>query len=112
MKNSFKFLLIAFAAILLFTSCEKDTPGTDVTFEQKVLIINQGNFTEHSASLSLFDEKTMTITNRIYETANSGISIGATIISGTVSPQKEAYLVCNNPDKIDDIIKPIKRYNR
>ena len=101
MKNSFKFLLIAFAAILLFTSCEKDTPGTDVTFEQKVLIINQGNFTEHSASLSLFDEKTMTITNRIYETANSGISIGATIISGTVSPQKEAYLVCNNPDKID-----------
>ena len=100
MKKAFHLFLIAAFAVVFFSSCEKDNPIPEITFDQKVLIINQGNFTEHSASLSLFDEKTMTITNRVYETAN-GISIGATIISVTVSPQKEAYLVCNNPDKID-----------
>ena len=100
MKKLFHLLLIATIAVFSLSSCEKDPQGPDITFDQKVLIINQGNFTEHSASLSLFDENTMTITNRVYETAN-GISIGATIISGTISPQKEAYLVCNNPDKID-----------
>ena len=100
MKKAFHLFLIAAFAVVFFSSCEKDNPIPEITFDQKVLIINQGNFTEHSASLSLFDEKTMTITNRVYETAN-GISIGATIVSGTVSPQKEAYLVCNNPDKID-----------
>ncbi|OJV22751.1 MAG: hypothetical protein BGO30_00035 [Bacteroidetes bacterium 41-46] len=102
MKKGFQlFAALLFSAFIL-ASCEQDNPTPNVSFEQKVLIINQGNFTEHSASLSLFDEKTMSITNRVYETAN-GISIGATIVSGTISPQKEAYLVCNNPDKIDII---------
>lgn len=100
MKKVFHLLLLAIFATLFITSCEKEPSGPEITFDQKVLIINEGNFTEHSASLSLFDEKTMSITNRVYETAN-GISIGASIVSGTISPAKEAYLVCNNPDKID-----------
>ncbi len=96
------FLKLAFAALLLLplTSCSKEDPIPVVTFDKKVLIINQGNFSEQSASISLYDETTMQITNRIYETAN-GISIGATIVSGVVSPDKEAYLVCNSPDKIE-----------
>ena len=95
------FLRLAYAALLLLplASCIKEEPIPQVTFDKKVLIINQGNYSEQSASISLFDENTMQITNRIYETAN-GISIGATIVSGVVSPDKEAYLVCNNPDKI------------
>ncbi|MCE5321287.1 MAG: hypothetical protein LLF93_09350 [Bacteroidales bacterium] len=98
------FLRLAFAALLLLplASCTKEDPIPEVTFDKKVLIINQGNYSEQSASISLFDENTMQITNRIYESAN-GISIGATIVSGVVSPDKEAYLVCNNPDKIEII---------
>lgn len=102
MKKIFKSLLLAALLVISFTSCTKDDPAPVVTFDKKVLIINQGNYSEQSASLSLYDENTMQITNRVYETAN-GISIGATIVSGVISPQKEAYLVCNNPDKIEII---------
>ena len=92
MKKIFKSLLLAALFVLPFASCTKDDPTPVVTFDKKVLIINQGNYSEQSASLSLYDENTMQITNRIYETA-TGVSIGATIVSGVVSPQKEAYLV-------------------
>lgn len=85
-----------------FTSCTKDETPV-LQSENQVIIINQGNFSEQSASLSLYDETTNTITNRVYETANGGISIGATIISGWVNSAKQALLVCNYPDKIEII---------
>ena len=85
-----------------FTSCTKDETPV-IPSENLALVINQGNFTEQSASLSLYDETSNTITNRVFETANGGISIGATIISGWVDDSKKAFLVCNYPDKIEII---------
>lgn len=102
-KSIFKSLLVAIATLSII-SCSKEIPVDIITFDKKVLVLNQGNFTEHSASLSLYDEVTGTMQNRVYETAN-GVSIGATIVSAAISPTKEAYLVCNNPDKIE-IIDP------
>ncbi len=90
-----------FAALMIF-SCTKESKVEIIPMDKKVIVINQGNYTEHSASISLYDEVTGEIQNRVFETAN-GISIGATIISGTVSPDKKAYLICNNPDKIEII---------
>jgi hypothetical protein len=90
---------------LLFTSivaCTKDIDVPEYQFDKKVLVLNQGNFTEHSASISLYDEVTGTIQNRVFESAN-GISIGSTVVSGSVAPGKQAYLVCNYPDKIEII---------
>jgi hypothetical protein len=93
-----KIVFISLFAILLF-SCSKNDPSVIPAGEEKVLVINQGNYTEHSASLSLYDEESQEISNRVYETAN-GVSIGATIISGLITPSGEAALVCNYPDKI------------
>ncbi len=100
-KNLFKSFLVAIAALSII-SCQKTPPIEPFDFEQKVLILNQGNFTEHSASISLYDEVTGEIQNRIYESAN-GVSIGATIVSGSIASMDEVFLVCNNPDKIDVI---------
>ncbi len=102
-KSIFKSLLVAIATLSII-SCSKEIPIDIITFDKKVLGLNQGNFTEHSASLSLYDEVTGTMQNRVYETAN-GVSIGATIVSGAISPANQAYLVCNNPDKIE-IVDP------
>ncbi|OFY39207.1 MAG: hypothetical protein A2X18_04090 [Bacteroidetes bacterium GWF2_40_14] len=99
MKNNFlKFLVTALVSTTLFSCIEKLDP-IEVVRDGKVLVINQGNYSEQSASISLYDETTKQIQNRVYETAN-GISIGATIVSGTIGADKEAILVCNNPDKI------------
>jgi hypothetical protein len=97
----FKTALIAAAAISIF-SCTKENTVITVPMDKKVIVINQGNYTEHSASISLYDEVTGQVENRVFETAN-GVSIGATVISGTIAPNKQAYLICNNPDKIEII---------
>lgn len=93
--------VVAFAIVAV--SCSKnEVILKPVDLDGKVIVINQGNFTEHSASISIYDEQRNDIQNRVFESAN-GVSIGATIISGVVSPSKHAYLVCNNPDKIEII---------
>lgn len=102
MKRHFKFGLLAVLASFTLFSCTKDDNPVVIQPEKKVIVINQGNYTEHSASLSVYDEVTGTVQNRVYESAN-GVSIGATIISGTLSADGKAYLVCNNPDKIEII---------
>lgn len=84
---------------LLLQSCTKEGPLLPI-LKGKVLILNQGNFTEQSASISLYDEQTNTMTNRVFESANGGISIGATIVSGLIDESSNAFLVCNYPDKI------------
>jgi hypothetical protein len=102
MKRNLKRGLLAVLAVIALVSCTKDENPIVIQPEKKVIVINQGNYTEHSASLSVYDEVTGTVQNRVFESAN-GISIGATIISGTISADGKAYLVCNNPDKIEII---------
>lgn len=101
-KSTIRAIVLIALSSATFTSCSKDEIPV-VLSENLALIINQGNFTEQSASLSIYDENSNTITNRVYETANGGISIGATIISGWVNNSKKAFLVCNYPDKIEII---------
>lgn len=83
----------------LLAGCLKDNMDPDVPTSKKVMILNQGNFTEHSASISLYDEETKQIQNRAFETVN-GRSIGATVVSGSLIGNT-ALLVCNYPDKIE-----------
>jgi hypothetical protein len=101
--NRKKFNLLRLLPLLLLSaalfSCQKDD-NPALPSEKMVMILNQGNFTEQSGSISLYDETSQTLTNRAYETANGGISLGATLISGWVDDSKKAYLVCNYADKI------------
>ena len=101
-KINFLKLLVVALATLFFVACSKEDGVEVIPMDQKVIVINQGNFTEHSASISLYDETTGTIQNRVYEQAN-GVAIGATVVSGAVAPNKQAYLICNYPDKIEII---------
>ncbi len=97
-RKILRLILPAFIAFSI-VSCSKDDTTPSVSFDGKVIIINQGNYTEQSASISIYDEVTKTIQNRAYENAN-GVSIGATIVSGSVMAGKVAALVCNYPDKV------------
>lgn len=104
-KQLFTKLLMAMTlviALFSFSSCIKDPETPSINFNKKVLILNQGNFTEHSASISLYDEESGAIKNRLFESAN-GASIGATIVSGSIMSESLALLVCNYPDKIEFI---------
>lgn len=91
-------LLLPLLAIMSLISCSKDTSNT-IAPEKMVIVLNQGNYSDQSGSISLYSETDNTIHNRVFEGAN-GVSLGAIIISGWVDDSKQAYLVCNNPDKI------------
>lgn len=100
-KTVFKLLVGALVA-LSFVACTKEKIDEVTPRDQNVIVINGGNYTEHSASISIYNEVNGTMQNRMFEQAN-GFEIGATIISGAAGPNKEAFLICNFPDKIEII---------
>ncbi len=89
------------ASLILLTSCIEKLPKPPVfEFDGRVLVINEGNFSDHSATISLYSEELGEIKNGVFKEAND-IYIGTTITSGSSTLTGEALLVCNNPDKIE-----------
>ncbi|MBR5855849.1 MAG: hypothetical protein IKY70_01090, partial [Bacteroidales bacterium] len=101
MKKNALFLFVALSAILF--SCNKNN-GTvsneNLEVKNKVVILNQGNYTEQNASIYVYDENTKTMTPNAYAAANNGTKLGATLMSGTYSSSGVGFLLCSNPDKI------------
>lgn len=100
MKKFTLLFLAAFSAI--FFSCSNDDGdySTDIIVKNKVIILNQGNYTEQNSSIYVYDEDTRTMTPNAYATANNGTKLGATLMSATFSTNGVGYLLCSNPDKI------------
>ena len=91
-----------FAAAAIFSSCQKGN-NTNYVQRNKVVILNQGNYTEQNASVSVYDEDTRDLTPNAYSKSNNGTKLGATLMSGTYSSAGAGYLLCSNPDKIESI---------
>lgn len=99
--KQFKFIfLLAVAASALFAAC---TPWQGIEYVQKnrVIILNQGNYTAQDASVYIYDEDTKEMTVSAYSKANNSTKLGATLMSGTYSIYGYGYLLCANPDKIE-----------
>lgn len=99
--KQFKFIfLLAVVASALFSAC---TPwkGTEYVQKNRVIILNQGNYTSQDASVYIYDEDTQEMTVNAYTKANNNTKLGATLMSGTYSMYGLGYLLCSNPDKIE-----------
>ncbi len=91
-----------FVTVLLFSSCDTGNGGDEIPKKTGVLILNEGNFGSGNGSISFYDEKSMTITNNVVQSANGGSEIGATVQS-IYQHDGVGYIVCNGPDKIEFI---------
>jgi hypothetical protein len=99
--KQFKFIfLLAIAASTLFAAC---TTWDNIEYIQKnrVVILNQGNYTSQDASVYIYDEDTKEMTVAAYSRANNNTKLGATLMSGTYSIYGYGYLLFSNPDKIE-----------
>ena len=85
---------------MLLTSCDMGN-GTQYIQKNKVLVLNQGNYTAQDASVYIYDEDEKTMTPNAFARANNNTKIGATLMSGTFSNYGIGYLLCSNPDKIE-----------
>ncbi len=102
MRSIKLFILTLFSAALLW-SCDTGNDYKDYVQRNKVLILNQGNYTEQNSSICVYDENTRTLVPNAFSAANGGTKLGATLMSGTYSPMGLGYLLCSNPDKIEVI---------
>lgn len=92
-------LLFIIAVTALFSSC--DNNNTHYVQRNKVVILNQGNYSEQNASVYMYDEDNQSLIPNTFESANSGQKLGATLMSGTFASTGVGYLLCSNPDKIE-----------
>lgn len=98
----FTLTIMIAAAALIFSSCE-DGNSTSYVQRNKVVILNQGNYTEQNASVYMYDEDSKELTVNAYSKANNGTKLGATLMSGTYTNAGVGYLLCANPDKLETV---------
>lgn len=94
------FLLVNLLAVLGLASCsETKNDGPKYENDTQVIVLNQGNYTEQNASISLYSEINNTVQNRAFKQKN-GFNIGGTIMGATMDLYGTMYMICSNPDKI------------
>nr|WP_315029329.1 hypothetical protein [uncultured Chryseobacterium sp.] len=100
--NIRKILPIAFASMLLFNvACNSDNNETilPVTYENGVIISNEGGFTTPTADLSYISNTLAFGSNKVYSDTNKE-ELGKVLQSVGLNGNY-AYLVCNIPNKIE-----------
>lgn len=100
--NIRKILTLAFATTLLFNvSCTNETNEEilEVTFENGVLITNEGGFTSPTAEVSFVTNNLAAVANKIYYGKNNEVL--GNVLQTIGFDSDKAYLVSNVPNKID-----------
>lgn len=99
----YKYLLIIPLALSLF-SCVKDKPVTQASSaislsgSKKVYIVNEGNFMNSNASVSLYDPGSLAVIDNYYQNQNN--SAVGDVAQSLLYFNSNYYLVVNNSNKI------------
>jgi len=105
------FYLLAFLCVgSIFTSCGDDDPTVSVqTYDNGILIVNEGPFNGGSASLDFYDRAKDSLLRNVYSQENDGQVIGSILQSATVIDDN-TYLIVNNSAKIEVIDASSMKY--
>ena len=107
MKKLFRPLLLSAAFISFLASCSDDnnSPTPTSGSGQYAFVINEGNFTNGTGSVSRFDKNTKALTVDAFGSANNGAVLGSVVqsmgIIGTTG-----YVVVNNSNKVEIVSLP------
>jgi YVTN family beta-propeller protein len=108
MKKLFRPLLLSAALISFLASCSDDnntTPAPTSGSGQYAFVINEGNFSNGTGSVSRFDKNTKALTVNAFSSANNGAVLGSVVQSmGVVGTT--GYVVVNNSNKIEVVSLP------
>ncbi|MEK7254320.1 MAG: DUF5074 domain-containing protein [Bacteroidota bacterium] len=100
--SSLAFYLLALAATVQFSACEKEEdPCKDSgnRYSSGIFVVNEGAFSTGTGTVSFFDRANDTTFHEIFELENCGEQLGNILQSMTIHDGK-AYLVVNNANKI------------
>lgn len=99
----FRLLSFVFAAILITPSCKKEdeAPVIDLNeSEQKVFVLNEGNFQSANGSISIYKPENNTVDYKIFQANNSGRPLGD-VIQSMERIGENYFIVVNNSSKIE-----------
>ncbi|MBL4707629.1 MAG: hypothetical protein JKY48_04220 [Flavobacteriales bacterium] len=96
-----KQLLIPFL-ILSLSSCKSDDDGDEEVAigDARVVILNEGNFQFGNASVSVYNEDSKTIENKVFQANNSGRPVGD-VVQSALQIDDRLFIVVNNSSKIE-----------
>jgi YVTN family beta-propeller protein len=106
MKKLFRPLVLSAALVSFLASCHSDnvTPTPEGS-GQYAFVINEGNFTSGTGSVSRFDKSSKALLTDAFSSANNGAVLGSVVESMTVVDTK-GYVVVNNSNKIEVVSLP------
>ncbi len=94
----------------LFVSCGDDEPTTtSQTYDNGVLVINEGAFSGGSGTLDYYDRSEDVLLRNVYASENDGQAIGSVLQSVTIIDDN-AYLIVNNSAKIEVVDATTMKY--
>lgn len=94
--------------ILFGTACVKDKPRepiktiANISSQNKVLVVNEGNFGWGNASISLIDTESGVVVEDYYKQQNNNTAIGD-VCQSIVKFQSHYYISVNNSNKIIEV---------
>jgi DNA-binding beta-propeller fold protein YncE len=97
-----KVLTLAILSIILFNSCEEETPSTESeNWSQGVYILNEGNFGFANASLDFFDFELDELNAQVFNEKNQMLL--GDVLQSIYIDGDQAWLVVNNSGSIFEI---------
>jgi DNA-binding beta-propeller fold protein YncE len=101
MKYIKQFFFLLLAGILFLSACNLQSDPVEYTYDNVMMVVNQGNFSEGNGTLAYYHEDEQMIENNVLSAAN-GYDLGAIIQSVAISPSNgNVFVICNNPDKVE-----------
>ncbi len=103
-------VLLSIIAVAL-ASCTSSSGGGDYKTKNLTYIFNQGNYTEQNGEISIYEEETSDISNRVFSQVNR-FDLGAIIMDAVSTSAGTGFLICANPDKIIPVnLLTVKAYS-
>jgi DNA-binding beta-propeller fold protein YncE len=97
--KQFFFLLLAGTGCL--SACNLDPEPIEYTYNNVVVVVNQGNFSEGNGTLAYYHETDRKIENNVLYAANN-YNLGAAIQSVAISMSSgNVFVICNNPGRVE-----------
>ncbi|MDR2448427.1 MAG: hypothetical protein LBD52_00515 [Prevotellaceae bacterium] len=101
MKHTKQFFLLLLAGVFYLSACNFQSDPVEYTYDNVMMVVNQGNFSEGNGTLAYYHETGQEIENNVLYAAN-GYNLGAIIQSVAISSSNgNVFVICNNPGKVE-----------
>ncbi|MDR0691774.1 MAG: hypothetical protein LBF69_01910 [Prevotellaceae bacterium] len=99
MKHTKQFFFLLLAGAFYMSACNLQSDPVEYTYDNVMLVVNQGNLSDGNGSLAYYHENEREIENNVFP---NGYSLGAIIQSVAISTSNgNVFVICNTPDKVE-----------